>query len=134
MVRLAPPSICKVGPCVSTIGCDDDVGVNVICLVQYQGLPSSSTGPGPRLLMYPLPLIVMRLVSTLSSGGAIATVLATGNAIDGASPAAQSHATKPIAHHGYQSRRDVGRIALVLLMEGHAGEGQEKNRHCGKQQ
>jgi hypothetical protein len=74
----------------------------------------------------------MRLVSTLSSGGAIATVLATGNTIDGASPAAQSQATKPIVHHGYQSRRGVGRTALVLLMEGHAREGEDENRQCGK--
>jgi hypothetical protein len=47
MVRLTPPSICSVALCTNTIGCVGDVGVKVTSLVQYQGLPSSSTGPGP---------------------------------------------------------------------------------------
>jgi hypothetical protein len=51
MVRLAAPSICNVALCTSTMGWVGDVGVKVICLVQNQGLPFSSTGPGPRLLI-----------------------------------------------------------------------------------
>jgi hypothetical protein len=78
------------------IGCVADVGSQVTFFVHCHGRPFSSTGGGPSDVTVPAPCTTMLLVSTESSGGAIVTVLATGNVTGGASPCAQSQAAKGI--------------------------------------
>jgi hypothetical protein len=78
-----PPSRIKVFPLFRRIGLPDVSGTHVTCFV----IPHA--GPLPKEVTVPLPDTVILLVSTLSSGGEIATVAATFKVTDGESPNAQ---------------------------------------------
>jgi hypothetical protein len=100
IVRLMPPSSASAGPSCRTMGLVLDVGSNVICLVTLTDEPSTGLiGDGPREVMVPLPVTTTLLVSTLSSGGEIATVDAHGSVTLGASPSAHSQGTIGISTH-----------------------------------
>jgi hypothetical protein len=100
IVRLTPPSSASAEPFCRTMGLALDVGSNVICLVTPTDEPSTGLiGDGPSEVMVPFPVTMTLLVSTLLSGGEIATVAAHGSVTLGASPSAHSHGIIGISTH-----------------------------------
>src|SRR5215831_7245201 len=80
-------------------------GTNSIRLVTVQGSPSNPCAPPwhvPKLLIVPEPVMMTRLVSTLSSPGEIFTVAAHGSDTAGLSPSAQVNGVNPMHQQALQ--------------------------------
>src|ERR1700746_3005318 len=107
------PSSARVALLFRTIEPPD--GWNVTCLVTAQLTPSDCDG-GPNELIVPLPEMTTLFVSTESSGGAIATVVATGNVTAGESPSAHSHGTMPTSHSSQVGCGSTGAASLIGVM------------------